>query len=488
MSSRQFPAASPVHRQPVPSRLRATVFIARVVVIAGLPLGAFAQTGQTTQSAQSAPEQALPTVTVSAAQEIDVGPHLDKPMTRALGSRKQLDTPFSTTVITGDDLAERQVTKLGDVFFTDASVSDNSNANNAWSSYLTVRGLQLDWQNGFKINGMPFVSYGITLPYEQLEQVELLKGASGFMYGFGNPGGTVNYITKKPTDVFTASAELGYRSSHLWSEHVDVGGRAGPDNMFGYRLNLTHEEGKPSNAVGLNRNSVSLGLDARITRDLTWTFDGIYQDRSTFGQTPTFTTYSLPAASCRAWSAAGAACSRPGPALLLQPAVLLHGPALQPQRRLDGQHDLQLQQAVAQPQRVEPEPDRRQRQLHRPALRRCRGTPVQSVDDHGRRPLSYRPVLAPVRRRRDVAKPDQPLQQQPGVAESGPRQPVAAVHRRLLQPGCVQQVPCQRHHAKGAVHERHDPVDRALVGAGRAALHQLRAEQLRDRRHAHHPL
>lgn len=294
MSSRQFPAASPVHRQPVPSRLRATVFIARVVVIAGLPLGAFAQTGQTTQSAQSAPEQALPTVTVSAAQEIDVGPHLDKPMTSgALGSRKQLDTPFSTTVITGDDLAERQVTKLGDVFFTDASVSDNSNANNAWSSYLTVRGLQLDWQNGFKINGMPFVSYGITLPYEQLEQVELLKGASGFMYGFGNPGGTVNYITKKPTDVFTASAELGYRSSHLWSEHVDVGGRAGPDNMFGYRLNLTHEEGKPSNAVGLNRNSVSLGLDARITRDLTWTFDGIYQDRSTFGQTPTFTTYSL---------------------------------------------------------------------------------------------------------------------------------------------------------------------------------------------------
>jgi iron complex outermembrane receptor protein len=63
-----------------------------------------------------------------------------------LGSRKQLDTPFSTTVITGDDLAERQVTKLGDVFFTDASVSDNSNANNAWASYLTVRGLQLDWR------------------------------------------------------------------------------------------------------------------------------------------------------------------------------------------------------------------------------------------------------------------------------------------------------------------------------------------------------
>lgn len=276
------------HRKPVPPRIRPLAALARLVVLAGFPICGAAL-------AQAAPDQALPSVTVSAKQEIEVGPQLDRKMTSgALGSRSQLDTPFSTTVVTGEDLADRQVAKLGDVFFTDASVSDNSNANNAWAAYLTVRGLQLDWQNGYKINGMPYVSYGLTLPYEQLDQVELLKGASGFMYGFGNPGGTVNYVTKKPTDAFTASVELGYRSSRIWTEHVDVGGRAGPDNMFGYRLNLTHEEGKPSNAVGLNRNSVSLGLDARITRDLTWTFDGIYQDRRTFGATPSFATFRLP--------------------------------------------------------------------------------------------------------------------------------------------------------------------------------------------------
>lgn len=245
------------------------------------------------QQAAPATEQALPAVTVSAGAMADAGQQLEKKVgSGALGNRAQIDTPYSTTIVSGEDLADRQVTKLGDVFAVDASVSDNSNANNSWASYLTVRGLQLDWQNGYKINGMPYVGYGITLPYEQLEQVELLKGLSGFMYGFANPGGTVNYVTKRPTDTFTGSLELGYRSAHVWTEHLDLGGRAGPDQMFGYRLNVTHEEGKPSNAVGLKRDSVSLGLDARLTRDLTWTFDGIYQDRRTFGQTPTFATYS----------------------------------------------------------------------------------------------------------------------------------------------------------------------------------------------------
>ncbi|RLK45446.1 TonB-dependent siderophore receptor [Cupriavidus plantarum] len=266
-------------------RVRPIAALARTVVLAGFPLcgAALAQT------ATPAPEAALPTVTVQARQDIDVGPQLDRKASGgALGNRTQLETPFSTTVVTGEDLADRGVTKIGDVFFNDASVTDNSNPGNAWASYTTVRGLQLDWRNAYKINGMPFIAYGLTMPYEQLEQVELLKGASGFMYGFGNPGGTVNYVTKKPTEQFTASVDLGYRSSHVWTEHVDIGGRAGPDNMFGYRLNLTHEEGKPSNAVGLNRNTVSLGLDARITRDLTWTFDGIYQDRNTWGGTPSF--------------------------------------------------------------------------------------------------------------------------------------------------------------------------------------------------------
>ena len=229
----------------------------------------------------------LPAVTVKGKSQDDTAQHLTTKVSGgALGTRTQLDTPFSTTVVKSEDLAERQVSKLGDVFALDASVSDNSGAYSSWASYITVRGLPLDWQNAYRIDGKPFLSYTLTLPYEHFEQIELLKGSSGFMYGFGSPGGIVNYVTKKPSDTPVRSIDIGYKSNSLWSEHVDLGGRFGDEGRFGYRLNATHEDGKTFNDGSLRRDSLSLALDARLTRDLSWDFNALYQDRKSTGQTP----------------------------------------------------------------------------------------------------------------------------------------------------------------------------------------------------------
>ncbi|KVN10570.1 ligand-gated channel protein [Burkholderia stagnalis] len=227
----------------------------------------------------------LPALDITATH--DSPQHLrDEISSGALGSRRQLDTPFSTTIVTSDELEARRPYKLGDVFAGDASVSDNSGAYGAWASYTTVRGMQLDWQNGYKINGLPFVAYGITMPYEQLERVELLKGLGGFMYGFATPGGMVNYVTKQPGATPVRSVDVGYRSTGIWTEHADLGQRFGPNGMFGARLNATHEEGKTYNDGNIRRDSVSLALQANLTRDLSVTFDALYQDRRTTGQTP----------------------------------------------------------------------------------------------------------------------------------------------------------------------------------------------------------
>lgn len=226
-------------------------------------------------------------MTIKGKSQDGTAQHLDTEVSGgALGARTQLDTPFSTTVVKSEDLAERQVSKLGDVFALDASVSDNSGAYSSWASYISVRGLPLDWQNAYRIDGKPFLSYTITLPYEHFEQIELLKGSSGFMYGFGSPGGIVNYVTKKPGDTPVRSVDIGYKSDSLWSEHVDLGDRFGAEDRFGYRLNATHEDGKTFNDGTLRRNSLSLALDARLTRDLLWDFNALYQDRSATGQTP----------------------------------------------------------------------------------------------------------------------------------------------------------------------------------------------------------
>ncbi|OLL28634.1 ligand-gated channel protein [Burkholderia sp. SRS-W-2-2016] len=244
-------------------------------------------TGGAASGAVGGTEQALPAVNVSATAQSDSPLNLRTPVSAgALGSRSQLDTPFSTTVVTGEELADRQANKLGDVFMGDASVTDNSNAYSAWATYISIRGLPIDWQNGFRIDGNPFISYGITMPYENLERVELLKGLGGFMYGFAQPGGMVNYVTKTPGDKPVTSVSVGYRMDSVFSQHVDLSRRFGPDGMFGARINYTHEAGKTYNAGDINRNSLAVALDGQLTRDLQVYFNAIYQQSRSSGQTP----------------------------------------------------------------------------------------------------------------------------------------------------------------------------------------------------------
>jgi iron complex outermembrane recepter protein len=104
------------------------------------------------------------------------------------------------------------------------------------------------------------------------------------MYGFGWPGGIVNYVLKRPTDDPYRSISVGYQSAGVFSEKIDLGGRFGNDNRFGYRLNLVNEDGNTAEANGhLRRKMASLALDFRTTPDLTWSADAFYQKRKTNG-------------------------------------------------------------------------------------------------------------------------------------------------------------------------------------------------------------
>lgn len=210
----------------------------------------------------------------------------------ALGERPARDTPFSITRVDAADLQERQVNSLAQMFMTDPSVSGNVGAyNSSWYTTIQVRGLPVSYSNGYKLDGMPLYTYGAEWPSESMEQVQLLKGASGFMYGFGAPGGIVNYISKKPTDTPLLDLSVGYRDGGVYSAQLDNGRRVGEDDRFGYRLNLLREQGDTYNETHVERTLASLGLDARLSETLTWTADLLYQDRKLENEAPTITFY-----------------------------------------------------------------------------------------------------------------------------------------------------------------------------------------------------
>ncbi|MDQ2822771.1 MAG: TonB-dependent siderophore receptor [Pseudomonadota bacterium] len=204
----------------------------------------------------------------------------------ALGRRANLDTPFSTRSVSSDEIEDRLATSIAEVMKYDASVTAISPPIGSHPATIAMRGLRLDDLNGYKIDGLANINRGTEMPLEMFESVEALKGLSGFMYGFGSPGGIINYVSKRPTTERSVSLDAGYQQGSALKEHIDTGGRFGQDEQFGYRLNALHEQGGLQQDDGdIKRNALGLNLDWRIHRDLALTFDTLYQKRRSVGGT-----------------------------------------------------------------------------------------------------------------------------------------------------------------------------------------------------------
>ncbi|PMS26960.1 TonB-dependent siderophore receptor [Paraburkholderia rhynchosiae] len=255
---------------------------AGLLVSVGLSLSTLSSSGWA-QVAASDATATLPAVSVSASKDAPVA-QADTVSAGALGTRKQVDTPFSTRTVTSEEGQDLFATTSNDLFKYDPAVSVISENSVSENSMFTVRGMPIDTLNGIKVDGQSFPSWDTDLSLEPFEQVELLKGLSGFMYGFGAPGGIVNYVLKRPTDTPYRSITAGYKSAGVFSEAVDLGGRFGNDNRLGYRLNLVNEDGNTAEQNGhVRRQVASLAFDFRITPDLTWSVDAFYQKRKTNG-------------------------------------------------------------------------------------------------------------------------------------------------------------------------------------------------------------
>jgi iron complex outermembrane recepter protein len=282
-------------RVSVRSPLPATVLSPAAAAVMGLTLSLSAHA----QQADADTTATLPTATVVADRSGEAA-RVERVSSGALGDRKAVDTPFSVNAVSSDEIQQRMAQTANDVFKYDPAVQvlgDNARTEN---SYFAVRGIRVDMLNGTKVDGQNFVTWDADIPLEPFEQVELLKGLSGFMYGFGSPGGIINYVTKRPTDKPFREVTVGYQTNNVWSEKVDVGGRFGNDDRFGYRINAVNEDGNTNEpGVHVRRQTFSLATDFRITPDLTWNADIMYWKRKSQGTIfgLSFGTDTIPAAS-----------------------------------------------------------------------------------------------------------------------------------------------------------------------------------------------
>ena len=176
------------------------------------------------------------------------------------------DVPISATVVGREQLQSSGARRLADLTQFDASVSDAYNSPGYWD-FINVRGFTLDNRYNFRREGLP-ISAETSIPLDNKERVEILKGTSGIQAGTSAPGGLVNYVVKRPTgqNLREVRLEAGANGSVLAGG--DLGGRFGNDQAFGYRFNAVQEQLRPlTRNLNGSRSLVSLATDWRISRD-----------------------------------------------------------------------------------------------------------------------------------------------------------------------------------------------------------------------------
>ncbi|WP_413625238.1 TonB-dependent siderophore receptor [Luteibacter sp. Lutesp34] len=190
----------------------------------------------------------------------------------SFGSAPLHDTPASITVLTRAQIDDRQPRTLSELVRGDAAINDNY-APAGYYQDVSIRGFPLDLATGFRFNGM-IMSAEQLLALEGKERVEVLKGLAGLEAGVVEPGGLVNYVSKRAANVHTAT--LGTDSHGSNYEALDLGTWFTPD--FGVRVNAANEKTHSyiEHADG-RRSFVSVAADWKIGDKATLLLDTDYQ-------------------------------------------------------------------------------------------------------------------------------------------------------------------------------------------------------------------
>lgn len=157
----------------------------------------------------------------------------------ALGlNLKLLETPAAVSVITEDLLKDQQVNNVDDALRNVAGVTKFKTGNGGEEKF-SIRGFdasQSIYKDGARINNPLNASNIPSTETANIERIEVLKGPSALLYGQGEPGGIINYITKRPEIERGAGVELMYGSDSFKKVEFDATGGIGASETFAARI------------------------------------------------------------------------------------------------------------------------------------------------------------------------------------------------------------------------------------------------------------
>lgn len=233
------------HRDSILARSIFVAFMASTLVSGQV----FAQTSEKTSASASEPEE-----------QIDTGvSKTDVPTTKQLINRSALEQTLASD---------------GSEAVKDVAGVSSSTSQGAANPATSIRGLQLNLYSNYRLNGGLPTTGIVSVPMENKEAVEVLKGANALQFGLANPAGIINYVTKRAKDKDISSVSLNGNSFGQYGTAVDLGRKFGVDREFGIRINAAaqHLETGVDGANG-HGEFFSMAGDWKVSKDLAIKFD-----------------------------------------------------------------------------------------------------------------------------------------------------------------------------------------------------------------------
>ncbi len=146
------------------------------------------------------------------------------------------DIPQSVSVVGREQMDMQSPQKVDEALRYTPGVNASTYGTDSDTDWLFIRGFQAD-QSGVFLDGLSFYQTGFGTflmdPF-LLERIEVVKGPSSALYGGGNPGGFVNYVSKRPGERHRYT-EAGVNSFGNGYIAADIGDKI--DDVFSYRIN-----------------------------------------------------------------------------------------------------------------------------------------------------------------------------------------------------------------------------------------------------------
>lgn len=154
-----------------------------------------------------------------------------------------LDLPQSTRTLEADLLRDAGVTNLAGALELASGIARQSDLGGLWDSYA-MRGFTGDPNFGsdYMVNGFSSSrGYNGRRDVAGTQSIEILKGPASALYGRGEPGGTVNIVTKKPRFAPQYGINVALASHGTRRAVADLTGPL--SNSVAYRVNAAHQQG-----------------------------------------------------------------------------------------------------------------------------------------------------------------------------------------------------------------------------------------------------